>query len=63
MTVIQTDRLTLRPWAPGDIDALAAVFAEKAVWWFPFRRGLDREATEQFIARQIRHQEAHGFGL
>jgi RimJ/RimL family protein N-acetyltransferase len=63
MTVIQTDRLTLRPWAPGDLDALAAIFAEQAVWRFPFGRGLDREATEQFIARQISHQVAHGFGL
>ena len=63
VTVIQTDRLTLRPWAPRDIDALAPIFADKAVWCFPFGRGLDREATDQFIARQISHQEAHGFGL
>jgi RimJ/RimL family protein N-acetyltransferase len=55
--------LTLRPWAPSDLDALAPIFAEEAFWWFPFGRGLDREATEQFIARQISHHEAHGFGL
>jgi RimJ/RimL family protein N-acetyltransferase len=63
VTVIETDRLTLRAWAQRDLDVLARIFAEEAVWWFPFGRGLDREATDRFIARQISHQEEHGFGL
>ncbi|MDQ6948173.1 MAG: GNAT family N-acetyltransferase [Actinomycetota bacterium] len=63
MTVIRTDRLTLRPWSLDDIDALTPIFADEAVWWFPFGGGLDHEATEQFVARQISHQETHGFGL
>ncbi len=62
VTVVETERLRLRPWAPDDVEPLAAVFAIPAVWRYPFGRGLTREETERFLQRHLRHWEADGFG-
>ena len=59
---IDTERLRLRPFAPEDLDGLAAVFAEPAVWQFPYGRGLDRAETRRFLDAQIEHWELLGFG-
>jgi RimJ/RimL family protein N-acetyltransferase len=61
--VVQTERLVLRPWRSDDLDALADVFTEPAVWQYPFGRGLSRDESESFLERQLQHWEAHGFGL
>lgn len=63
MTVLETDRLVLRPWRVADVDDLAPTFAEPAVWWFPFGRGLTLEETERFVNRQMAHFETHGFSM
>jgi RimJ/RimL family protein N-acetyltransferase len=60
---VETERLLLRPWRPDDVEALVPLFAEPAMWWHPFRRGLTRDETERFVERQIRHRETHGFGM
>ena len=59
---METDRLLLREWAEDDLDELAAVFADPAVWHYPFRRGLTREESERFLERQMDHWATHGFG-
>ena len=63
MSTVETERLILRPWTADDGDALAAIFAHPAVWWYPFGRGLSREASDRLLDRQLRHWETHGFGL
>lgn len=63
MTTVETARLVLRPWTEEDLDPLAAVFAEPAVWHYPFRRGLTREETESFLDRQLRDWSTDGFGV
>jgi RimJ/RimL family protein N-acetyltransferase len=60
---VETERLRLRPWRHDDLDALAVLFAEPAMWRYPFGRGLTREETEQFLDRHIRHRVTHGFGM
>lgn len=63
METVETDRLLLRPWRPTDIDAMVPLFADPAVWWHPFRRGLTSDECERFLARHMRHWETHGFGM
>ena len=53
----------LRPWRAGDAEALAAVFAEPAVWQFPVGRGLSPDETDHFLARQRSHWTRYCFGL
>ena len=60
---METERLVLRRWADGDVEALATIFAEPAFWHFPFGRGFTREETEQFVERQLEHWATHGFGV
>ena len=62
MTVVETERLRLRPWTVDDLDPLAAIFALPEVSWFPFGRGLAREETERFLGRHLGHWETHGWG-
>ena len=62
MTVVETERLRLRPWTPDDVDALAEIFAVPAVSWYPFGRGLTRDETERFVARHVGHWEERGWG-
>lgn len=61
--VVETERLILRAWSLDDVDELARVFAVDQVWWFPFRRGFDRDETEQFVVRQRTRSETHGFAM
>jgi len=57
-----TSRLVLRRWRPADLDALAGVFAQRAVWEFPFDRGLTRDETELRLRRYLETWERDGFG-
>jgi RimJ/RimL family protein N-acetyltransferase len=50
---LETPRLVLRPFESGDRDVLAALFAEESTWWYPLRRAMTAEETEQFIERQL----------
>lgn len=60
---VATKRLRLAHVVPQDADVLARVFAERAVWEFPFGRGMDSEWTAGFVTRAIEHWERLGFGL
>jgi [ribosomal protein S5]-alanine N-acetyltransferase len=57
---IVTERLELRPFAPGDEDAMALVFADadQLRFWGP---PLDREAIRDRIARNIESFRLDGF--
>jgi RimJ/RimL family protein N-acetyltransferase len=58
---LDTERLRLRRWTAGDLDALSVVFAKPEVWWFPFRRGLSLAETERFLRRKLDEQEDRGW--
>lgn len=60
---VLTARLRLARVAPDDADLLAPVFAERAVWEFPFGRGMTSEWTAAFVAQSIEHWGQFGFGL
>lgn len=53
MTVVCTERLTLRPWRPSDLDQLVGIFAKPEVWHFPFGRGWTAEESAAFLDRKI----------
>jgi RimJ/RimL family protein N-acetyltransferase len=58
--MIETARLTLRPWEDGDLDELTAINADPAVYeWLagPFTR----EMNAASIARQQMFQAEHGY--
>lgn len=59
----RSDRLDLTPIGPGHVDGLVPVFAEEAVWRYPFGRGLTRDETAAFVAAQVEHWETLGYGL
>ncbi len=50
---VVTERLQLARFAAGDAGLLAPVFAERAVWEFPFGRGMSGEWTAEFVVRSI----------
>jgi len=60
---LTTDRLVLRPFVAADLDELAEIHAEESFWWYPLRRGMTREQTEEFLERVIGRYESDGFGL
>jgi RimJ/RimL family protein N-acetyltransferase len=53
----------LRAFAAGDLDGLAAVFAKREVWRFPYGRGFTRDETEEFLHGQIEKWSHFGFGV
>lgn len=63
VAVIETKRLRLREWTLDDLDALAEVFAEPAVWRFPYGRGFSQDETRSFIERQVERRRDHGFEM
>jgi RimJ/RimL family protein N-acetyltransferase len=60
---VVTERLRLTRFRAGDDAALAPVFADPAVWEFPYGRGMSAEWTTAFVARAIEHWDRFGFGL
>ncbi len=59
---VTTDRLSLRRFAAGDLDGLAAVFAKPEVWRFPYGRAFTRTETAAFLAAQIAHWDTCAVG-
>ena len=57
-----TERLELRPFQAGDLDGLAAVFANAEVWQFPYGRAFTRKETEIFLNMQLAEWDDCGFG-
>ena len=63
MEVIETERLTMRPWKRDDIDVYAEIFAVDETMRFSLkRRGLTREEAEESLERHVSHFENHGYG-
>ena len=60
---VSTERLRLRQFEPDDLDGLAAVFANREVWQFPYGRAFTRAETEAFLATQRQQWFDRGFGL
>ena len=67
MTVIQTARLTLRPFAAGDADAHAALYADPEVTRYlpggPFAPEEVAARSARSRARFAEHWDAHGWGV
>jgi ribosomal-protein-alanine N-acetyltransferase len=62
MRILQTDRLLLREFVPGDIDALAAVISDpETMRFYPEPR--DRAGVESWIERNRRRYRDDGHGL
>lgn len=64
MPELETARLYLRPFEPGDLDALALMFADPEVMRFlPAGQGISRERTQAALSRYIESWETNGYGL
>ncbi len=61
MSRLSTGRLLLRPLAPSDVDALAAMNADSRVMQY-LPGVLSREESEAMVERIAAHWERHGFG-
>ncbi len=61
--VIETARLILRPFAPDDLDRLAAILADPdVVRYLPGGNPRTREQTDKTLQFIIGHWEQYGFG-
>ena len=58
---ILTRRLRLRGWREGDVELMAAIYAEPEV--VRYLRPLDLKGTRQQLSMFFDHWEEHGFGL
>ena len=61
-TILETPRLTLREFVPGDIDFLAGMLADPDVTHHYDRR-FSREAADAWLQRQIERYRTDGHGL
>lgn len=60
---LSTSRLLLRPFDLEDVEPLHTILAQKDVLrYFPNRKPPERSGVGKFIAGQLRHWAAHGFG-
>jgi len=59
---VTTERLILSRFDRDVLDELACVFEQRAVWEFPYGRGMTRAETAVFLDAQIRHWDDFGFG-
>ena len=60
---LETERLVLRPFAAGDLDALAAIDADAEVTRHLIREPANRARSRARLAAHIAHWAEHGFGL
>jgi RimJ/RimL family protein N-acetyltransferase len=61
--VVETERLTLRGFVPGDLDRLAEILGDPVVMrYMPGSRPWPREAAERELGRIIGHWKRHGYG-
>jgi RimJ/RimL family protein N-acetyltransferase len=60
--VLETSRLILREFVPGDADALARAISDPETMRF-YPSPFERAEVEEWIARNIRRYRANGYGL
>jgi [ribosomal protein S5]-alanine N-acetyltransferase len=62
MTLMETDRMTLRQMTPGDVEHLLGIFSDpEAMRFYPGTK--DRAETEGWIGWNLESYQKHGFGL
>ncbi len=61
--MIATRRLLLRPMRPEDVDDLLPIFADPKVMASFGGILFDHGQMEQWVGRNLEHQEQHGYGL
>lgn len=61
--MIETARLLLRPMRMEDVDDLLHIFADPKVMASFGGLLLDRSQMEQWVLRNLRHQDQYGYGL
>lgn len=62
MTVLRTERLTLRELTPDDVDGLLEIFSDpEAMWAYPSTK--DRAEVEAWVRRAMASYRAYGWGL
>ena len=62
MAILETERLLLREFVPGDVDALAAVISDPETMRF-YPQPRDRAGVESWIERNRRRYRDDGHGL
>ena len=60
---LDTPRLRLRSMRAADVDPLLAIFADPKVMASFGVDPFHREQMEQWVQRNLQHQDAHGYGL
>lgn len=60
--MIQTARLTLRPWRESDAEALFAINGDAQTMRY-FTATMNRAESDDHLARMMAHQAEHGFGM
>src|SRR5271166_3840630 len=59
----ETPRLLLRPFTPGDFDALYELYSDPEVMRYIGNGVKTREETAERLARMIGHWPKHGLGM
>jgi RimJ/RimL family protein N-acetyltransferase len=62
-TVLETDRLVLRPMRPDDLEGLLGVFGDPTVMASFDEEPFDRDRMRRWLDRNLAHQREHGYGL
>jgi RimJ/RimL family protein N-acetyltransferase len=60
--MLRSERLLLRPMTAGDAKPLPAVFGDPLVMASFGGELFDREQMERWVARNLAHQQEHGYG-
>jgi [ribosomal protein S5]-alanine N-acetyltransferase len=63
MTIIQTERLTLRPMVVEDVDAMLLIFTDPLVMASFGIPPFSRQQMEEWVQRNLEHQVKYGYGL
>ena len=63
MTLLETERLALRPMVAADLDGLLGIFGDPVVMAAFDEAPFDREQVGRWLERNLDHQREHGFGL
>lgn len=64
MTILETERLTIRRWDPAaDLDDALAIYGDPLTMRFIPCGALDREQTARLITRMAEREREHGFGI
>lgn len=64
MTILETDRLLIRPWdIESDLDDAFEIYGDEETMRFIPGGVRDREGTRETLQRMVKRAEAEGFGI